>query len=233
MTGSSKVIGGINTDETLAVVNTEEIVTGEFTRNPDFSLPVERLKKRIRTETKDRARFVPATQIATALFGNSIAANMFLLGYAWQMGGIPLSEEALLEAISINGEAVEMNQHAFEWGRRAAADPARLEQILEERRPKTEAQHISETYDEMVARRVAFLHEYQNEAYAARYRKWADEIALVETARAGGRLGLKEAVARYLFKLMAYKDEYEVARLYGTQNFQDADAEPVLVLGQD
>ena len=220
VTGSSKVLGGIDPDKTKVVVNTEEIITGEFTRNPDFSLPAERLKKRIRTETKDRARFVPATQIATALFGTSLAANMFLLGYAWQMGGIPLSEEALLEAIRINGEAVEMNQHAFEWGRRAAVDPLRLEQILEERRPKTEAQVLSETYEELVARRVTFLTDYQNEAYAARYKKMVDDIAVVETARAPGRSGLKEAVARYLFKLMAYKDEYEVARLYSTENFK-------------
>jgi len=220
VTGSSKVISGINLDNTKVVVNTEEIITGEFTRNADFSLPTERLKKRIRTETKDKARFVPATQIATALFGTSLAANMFLLGYAWQMGGIPLSEEALLEAIRINGEAVEMNQHAFEWGRRAAVDPARLEQILEERRPKTEAQKISETYEEVVARRVIFLTDYQNEAYAAHFKKLVDDIAQVETLRAPGRSGLKEAVARYLFKLMAYKDEYEVARLYSTENFK-------------
>jgi indolepyruvate ferredoxin oxidoreductase len=220
VTGSSKVISAIEAGKTKVVVNTEEIVTGEFTRDADFSLPTERLKKRIRTETKDQGRFVPATQIATALFGNSIAANMFLLGYAWQMGGIPLSEEALLEAIRINGEAIEMNQHAFEWGRRAAADPVRLEQILEERRPKTEAQNISQTYEEIVARRVAFLTGYQNEAYAAHYKHLVDRIALAESARAANRSGLKEAVARYLFKLMAYKDEYEVARLYHTDNFK-------------
>jgi indolepyruvate ferredoxin oxidoreductase len=220
VTGSSKVIGGIDPDKTKVVVNTEEIITGEFTRNADFSLPTERLKKRIRTETKDKARFVPATQIATALFGTSLAANMFLLGYAWQMGGIPLSEAALLEAIRINGEMVEMNQHAFEWGRRAAVDPVRLEQILEERKPKTEAQVLSETYEELVARRIAFLTDYQNETYASRYKKMLDDIALVETTRASNRSGLKEAVARYLFKLMAYKDEYEVARLYSTENFK-------------
>ncbi len=220
VTGSSKVIGAIEQGKTKVVVNTEEIITGEFTRNADFSLPAERLKKRIRAETKDEARFVPATQIATALFGTSLAANMFLLGYAWQMGGIPLSEAALLDAIRINNEAVEMNQHAFEWGRRAAVAPARIEKILEERRPKTEAQKISETFDEVVARRIAFLKDYQNEAYAAYYKNLVDEIALIEHARAPNRSGLKEAVARYLFKLMAYKDEYEVARLYTTENFK-------------
>ncbi len=218
VTGSSKVISAMMPGNTKVIVNTEEIITGEFTRNPDYSLPTERLKKRIRTETMNEARFVPATQIATVMFGNSIAANMFLLGYAWQMGGIPLSEEALLEAIKINAQAVQMNQDAFIWGRRTAIDPERVEKLLEERRPKTDAEKISETFEDMVARRVQFLTDYQDGAYAQRYKKWIDDVAAIETT--AGRSDLKEAVARYLFKLMAYKDEYEVARLYTTDNFK-------------
>lgn len=220
VTGSSKVISAIKPGKTKIVVNTEEIITGEFTRNPDFSLPVQRLRKRLATETHSEARFVPATQIATAMFGNSIAANMFLLGYAYQMGGIPLSGEALLEAIRINGEAVKMNQEAFLWGRRAAIEPERLEALLEERRPKTEAQKLSETFEEMFARRVSILKDYQNSAYAERYKKAVAAVAAIEAERAPGRAGLKEAVARYLFRLMAYKDEYEVARLYSSENFK-------------
>ena len=220
VTGSSKVVSAIMPGKTKVIVNTEEIITGAFTRNPDFSLPTQRLRKRLMTETNNQVRFVSATQIATAMFGNSIAANMFLLGYAYQLGGIPLSEESLIEAIRINGEAVKMNQDAFLWGRRAAVAPERLEQILQERKPKTQAQTLSTSYEELVARRVSFLTDYQNAAYAKRYLNMVEKVAVFEASRAAGRNGLKEAVARYLFKLMAYKDEYEVARLYTTDNFK-------------
>jgi indolepyruvate ferredoxin oxidoreductase len=214
VTGSSKVLAAIRPGETAVVVNTEETMTGDFTRSADFSLPFERLKRKIGTETKKRAVFVPATAWATALFGNSIATNMFLMGHAWQMGAIPLSEAALLEAIRINGEAVEMNQQAFLWGRRAAVDRARIAAMLDAAKPRTDAQRLSETLDETVSRRVEFLTGYQDAAYAARYRARVDAVRALETRVKPGSEELTEAVARYLFKLMAYKDEYEVARLY-------------------
>lgn len=214
VTGSSKVLAAIRPGETAVVVNTEETMTGDFTRAADFSLPFERLKRKIGMETKKSAAFVPATAWATQLFGNSIATNMFLMGYAWQMGAIPLSEAALLEAIRINGEAVKMNQDAFLWGRRAAVDPARIATILDAAKPRTEAQRLSETLDEMIARRVAFLTDYQDAAYAARYRDRVAAVRALETRVKPGSEALAEAVARSLFKLMAYKDEYEVARLY-------------------
>jgi indolepyruvate ferredoxin oxidoreductase len=220
VTASSKVMAAIRPGETQIVVNTEETMTGDFARSADFSLPFARLKRKIGAEADRTVVFVPATKWAVALFGNSIASNMFLLGHAWQMGAIPLSEAALLEAIRINGEAVPMNQAAFLWGRRAAVDPVRIAALIDAKRPKTDAEQLSQTFDEMVARRVAFLTDYQDASYAALYESRVRAVATLEEQVAPGRTELREAVARYLFKLMAYKDEYEVARLYSGQAFR-------------
>ncbi len=221
VTGSAKVMAAIDPGRTAVVVNTDETLPGDFARNADYSLPTERLKRKIQSESRGQARFVPATRFATALFGNSIATNMFLMGYAWQMGAIPLSEEALIEAIRINGEAVSMNQSAFVWGRRAAVDPDRIAALVEAKQPRTDAERLSADLDEVVARRVAFLAYYQDSAYAARYSEAVARVRMLEAGRTPGQTGLSEAVARYLFKLMAYKDEYEVARLYSGAAFRD------------
>jgi indolepyruvate ferredoxin oxidoreductase len=220
VTGSSKVMAAVRPNDTAMVVNTEETMTAEFTRRADFSLPFERLKRKIAAEAGAKAAFVPATRWATALFGNSIATNMFLMGHAWQMGALPLSEGALLEAIRINGEAVAMNQAAFLWGRRAAVDPARVAAIVERQRPKTEAERLSESFGEVVERRVAFLTDYQDAAWAARYRARVERAAALEARVMPGRTELADAVARNLFGLMSYKDEYEVARLYSGENWK-------------
>jgi len=114
-----------------------------------------------------------------------------------------------------------MNKAAFHWGRHAAANPDAIAELAKHAAAvSSEARRLSESFDEMVARRVAFLTAYQNAAYAARYRRWVDKAKAVEAARAPGKCGLADAVARYLFKLMAYKDEYEVARLYTDGAFQ-------------
>ena len=161
-----------------------------------------------------------ATRLATALLGNSIGANIFMVGYAYQLGALPLSAESIEKAIELNGEAVAMNLAAFRFGRRAAFDPASVEALI---RPAPEAasdaRRLSQSFDEMVARRVDFLSAYQNAGYAARYKALVDKVKAAEAAKAPGKSGLVEAVARYLFKLMAYKDEYEVARLYAGPEF--------------
>jgi indolepyruvate ferredoxin oxidoreductase len=205
------------------VVNTAEFTPGDFTRNPDFSLPVERLKRAIvGAAGKEQSHFVDAGRLATALLGQSIGANMFMLGYAYQLGALPVSGEAIEKAIEMNGEAVAMNLAAFRYGRRAAADPAAVEALV---KPAPQAERdslrLSETFDELVSRRVAFLTAYQGKRYARRYRQWVDRIAAAEANLAPGKSGLAETVARYLFKLMAYKDEYEVARLYSDTHFLD------------
>lgn len=221
VTGSKKVLGSIKPAGSCVVVNTAESLGGDFTRNADLSLPVERLKRSILSAGgRDQTHFVDATAAAVAFMGNAIAANMFMLGYAWQFGGVPLSREALLRAIELNGEAVPMNKQAFELGRRAAHDPAALVAALSEAKAPTQARHISETLDEIIARRVSFLTAYQNAGYAARYRDLVAKVQAKEASILPGQHALTETVARYLFKLMAYKDEYEVARLYADGSFQ-------------
>jgi indolepyruvate ferredoxin oxidoreductase len=219
--GSKNVLAAVRQGKTRMVVNLAEFLPGEFTRNADFALPNKRIERAIAEAAGDgRSHFVDATRMASALLGNAIGANIFLLGYAWQLGTVPLSAEAIEQAIALNGEAVAMNQAAFRWGRAAAADPARVEALL---RPQMEEnaddRRLSQSFDEMVARRVEFLTGYQNADYAARYRNWVERAKTAEAAQAPGKCGFAEAVARYLFKLMAYKDEYEVARLYADASF--------------
>ena len=219
--GGKKVLAAVKPGATQMVVNLAEQLPGEFTRDADFSLPSERLRRAIvATAGAGQCHFVNASRIATALLGQSIGANFFLLGYAYQIGAVPLSAEAIERAIALNGEAVEMNQAAFRWGRRAALDLSAVEALV---RPgvdsESAAQRLSQSFEELVARRVEALTAYQNAAYAARYRDLVARVAAIEQEKAPGRAGLAEAVARNLFKLMAYKDEYEVARLYSDGSF--------------
>ncbi len=220
--GTKKVLATVKHGATQMVINTDEFLPGEFTRNADFSLPSERLKRTITADAgQDKAHFVDASRIASALFGQSIGANMFLVGYAYQLGAIPLSAAAIEKAIELNGEAVAMNQAAFHWGRRAVIDRAAVEALAKPAPSSaSDAEHLSESFEETVARREKYLTAYQNAAYAKRYRSWVDKAKAAETARAAGKSGLADAVARYLFKLMAYKDEYEVARLYTDGAFE-------------
>ncbi|MGF1608555.1 MAG: DUF6537 domain-containing protein [Kiloniellales bacterium] len=214
-----EALSKVSSTNTTAVINSHETVTGDFTRNPAYVFPGKRLRERIAEAAGEgRADFLDATRIATALMGDSIATNLFMLGYAWQKGLVPVSEAALHRAIELNGVAVEANKRAFLWGRRAAHDLPAVERAAQ---PKDEPQshHLSQSLDEMVARRVAFLTDYQDAAYAARYQALVERAKEVEASRTPGRSGLAEAVARYHFKLLAYKDEYEVARLFTETGF--------------
>jgi len=217
--GTKKVLGTIKSGQTDMVVNLAEFLPGDFTRNVNFTLPTERLKRAIeRAAGPEKSYFIDATRIAGALLGNSVSANIFLVGYAYQVGALPLTAEAIEHAIELNGEAVEMNKMAFRFGRYAAADRAAVEKLAA---PKEvdDVRRLSQSLDEIIARRVSYLTDYQNGAYAARYRALVEKVRVAEAARAPGKQGLAEAVARYLFKLMAYKDEYEVARLYAGDDF--------------
>ncbi|MBI3710867.1 MAG: indolepyruvate ferredoxin oxidoreductase family protein [Proteobacteria bacterium] len=202
-----------------AVVNTHETLTGAFTRNPDFHLPLAEFRRSLEIALGPKALdLVDATDLATSLLGDSIATNLFMLGFAYQKALIPVSAEAIEKAIELNAVSVEMNTRAFRWGRAAAHDRAAVE------RAATPAiavvgHKLSTTLDEIVARRIEFLTAYQNAAYAGRYQALVRRVAAVEAQRAKGHLGLAEAVARYYFKLLAYKDEYEVARLYTDGTF--------------
>src|SRR5690348_755689 len=221
--GNKKVLGAIKPGNTRVVVNTAEFLPGDFARNADFSLPTERLKRAITGAAgQGRSHFVDASRLATALLGNSIGANMFMLGYAYQLGALPVSGEALEKAIEMNGEAVKMNVAAFRYGRRAAIDPQAVAALVAPApQQQNDSLKLSESLDETIARREAFLTAYQSGRYARRYRALVDKVRAAEAAQVPGNSELSEAAARYLFKLMAYKDEYEVARLYSDTGFVD------------
>jgi indolepyruvate ferredoxin oxidoreductase len=189
-----------------------------FVLNGDMDLGAEAMMKAIRDAAGDEAvSFVDGTGLATAILGDSIATNLFMLGYAWQKGLIPLSFEAIDRAIELNGVAVETSKRTFAWGRLAAHDLAAVQTAA---RPTLRTEKpVARTLPEIVARRVELLTAYQDAAYAGRYRAFVDKVAAAEKATAPGRRGLAEAVAKSLYKLMAYKDEYEVARLYSDGEF--------------
>ncbi|HET8726480.1 MAG TPA: indolepyruvate ferredoxin oxidoreductase family protein [Alphaproteobacteria bacterium] len=216
--GISKMKPGV----TSAVVNAHETFTGAFARNPDFRFPSREMVDIIRsTAGKDGlVDVVEATGIATALLGDSIATNLFMLGFAYQRGLIPISAEAIERAIELNGVGIEMNRQAFLWGRRAAHDlPAVAKRAEKPVDALPKGRVLSRNPEEAVDRRIAFLTDYQDASYAARYRDLVDKVRSREAKAAPGRTELTEAVARYAFKLMAYKDEYEVARLYTDGSF--------------
>jgi indolepyruvate ferredoxin oxidoreductase len=219
--GSKKVLAAVKPGTTAMVINLAEVLPGEFTRNPEFSLPTERLKRTIAgLAGTAHTHFINATALSTALLGQSLGANMFMLGYAYQLGLLPLTAAAIEQAIALNGEAVAMNHAAFRWGRRAATDRAAIEALAQPAAgARDEARTLSQSFEEMVARRVEFLTAYQNADYAARYRRRVEAARAAEATQTPGKCGFAEAVARYLFKLMAYKDEYEVARLFADPAF--------------
>src|SRR5512132_4098091 len=211
-------LGKLDPETTRAVVDTHESFTAEFTRDPDMPFPADAMKAAIVEATMPgQAHFVDATELATALLGDSIAANLFMVGCAYQKGLIPLSAAAIERAIELNGVAVDFNKQAFLWGRRTADDPDAVQRIVG---PATAPRRIPETLDEIVAHRVEFLTGYQDAAYAERYRALVRRVQDAEAKKAHGRGGLAEAVARSYAKLLAYKDEYEVARLYTRTDFR-------------
>jgi indolepyruvate ferredoxin oxidoreductase len=218
VSGARKVLAAVRENHTIFVANTAEVMPGEFTRAADYFLPVERLKKAIREAAGEgKSHFFDATRTASALFGNSLGANMFMLGFAYQHGGLPLSASAVERAIELNGQAVPMNVSAFRWGRRAAHEPLFVGALVG--RTGAERAPAAQTLDDIIARRAEFLTAYQNAAYARRY---TDRVAAIRKAESGvlpGSSLVAEAAARNLFRLMAMKDEYEVARLYTDGSF--------------
>ena len=237
VTGNKEAISKMQAGKTRAVVNTSDIPTADFVRNPDWQFPGASLAGDIReavgANEKDACDFIDANKITVALMGDALYTNPFMLGYAWQKGWIPLTREALERAIELNAVQVDANKKAFTWGRRAAHDRAAVERVafpadvVDLKRGAESSKRLSGSLEETIARRVEFLIGYQSVAYAQKYK------ALVETVRAseaklvasnaGKRddLPLTAAVARYYFKLLAYKDEYEVARLYTDPAFME------------
>ncbi len=204
---------------TRALVNTALVMPADFTRNADLRFPLGSMEQEIRDAVSPGdAEFLDATKLATGLMGDSIATNLFMVGYAYQRGLLPLSEASILQAINLNGAAIESNTQSFRWGRLAAVDPQR---VLAAAIPaeKPDSQRMSTSLDEIIARRSDFLTRYQDAAYATRYVEFVTKVLTAESKLLPGRTTLTEAVARYYFKLLAIKDEYEVARLYTDGEF--------------
>jgi indolepyruvate ferredoxin oxidoreductase len=201
--------------EMRAVINTAEMPTGDIVRNRDASLNgALRLQSIERAIGPENIRSFDANRMSEALFGDTVFANVIMLGAAWQQGLVPLSREALMRAIELNGVAVEQNSQAFASGRLAIADKSFIASLLGH--APTE-----ETLDQIIARRADFLASYQDSRYAERYREFVNGIGAAERDRVPDSQSLTIAVARSLFKLMAYKDEYEVARLHTQTGFQE------------
>ena len=202
---------------TKAVINSHAAPTAAFIFRPDIDFETAKMLQAIRSATAG-AHLVDASGLAAALMGDTIAANLFMLGYALQKGLVPLSAAAITRAIELNGVTVDANKQSFAWGRLAAHDHAQIDALLR-RVLHDEAPTEPEGLDALVEHRAVLLIKYQNAAYAQRYRNVVRAVRIAEAKSAPGFSGLGEAVARNLFTLMAYKDEYEVARLYSDGAF--------------
>ena len=200
VSAGSKTLGLTSTGRTGAVVNSHEIITGDFTRDTEFSLPTDRLSLALEARMRDRLDMFDASDLARVTMGDSIFSNMMVFGAAWQRGLMPLSLEAIRAAIDLNGAAVDKNLRAFDIGRWAVLHPEEAARMTE---PKVV--QLPKTLEDKIAFRAAHLTEYQSKRLAKRYRKRVDAI---EDA------ALRAAVAKGYHKLLAYKDEYEVARLH-------------------
>jgi indolepyruvate ferredoxin oxidoreductase len=218
VTASRDALSRMGEGRTHAMINSTGSSTAAFVKNPDWQFPDAGSRGEIvRACGNELVDFVDAGQIATALMGDSIATNMFMLGYAFQKGHVPLSEASIVKAIELNGVSVGFNKSAFNWGRTAAHDLGSVTKLT------TPAKVIEfkriQTLDDIITRRVELLTAYQDANYAKQYKSFVDQVR-AEESKLGKSTRLTEAVARYYYKLMAYKDEYEVARLYTDGAFQ-------------
>ncbi|MBL8359878.1 MAG: indolepyruvate ferredoxin oxidoreductase family protein [Rubrivivax sp.] len=195
----------------FVALNTHGTPTAAFVKNTQWQFPGDSCEAAIAASVgADLVGAFDAEEVAVQLLGDSIYTNPLMMGYAWQHGRIPLSLASILRAIELNGVQVDNNKAAFEWGRRCAHDLAAVRALFAARQV---IQFVKKpSLDEVVKTRVDFLTGYQDAAYAAEYRAFVEKVRVAEAPIGGTRL--TEAVARYLFKLMAYKDEYEVARLH-------------------
>ena len=220
VSASTEALAKMAPRRTRAVINVAEIPTSEFAHNPGWKFPQAEMIATLREAMADGTDFIDAQRLATALLGDGIATNLFLLGFAWQRGMVPVSEGSLMKAIALNGVAIDLNRSAFVWGRRAAHDLAAVERHAA---PQVSTEPLPADLDALVAHRMALLTAYQDAAYAERFRGLVHRVRDIEAQRVGaGSTRLAEAVARSYAKLLAYKDEYEVARLYTEPAFQQA-----------
>jgi indolepyruvate ferredoxin oxidoreductase len=201
-------------DRTRALVSTAEMMTGNFIRYRDANLRGDdRIAAIAEAVGKDNLTTIDANQLAATLMGDTLYANVLMLGCAWQLGLVPVSLKAMLRAIELNGVKIIENNQAFTWGRIAAADPEAIEVQLHGLQS-----NVAETTRDLIARRREFLVEYQNEALAKRFESLVEKTHAIETTVSEDE-ELTKAVARSYFRLLSYKDEYEVARLHTREDF--------------
>ncbi|WP_348756097.1 indolepyruvate ferredoxin oxidoreductase family protein [uncultured Aquincola sp.] len=207
----------IKPGRTYVAMNTHGSPTAAFVQNPDWQFPAGCETTLAQAVGAGGLGAFDAEEVSVQLLGDSIYTNPLMLGYAWQQGRVPLGHAALMRAMELNNVQVDNNKAAFEWGRRCAHDLAAVKALF---KAAQVIQFVKKpSIDELVAKRVSFLTDYQNAAYAEQYRRFVDQVRQTESPLGGTRLS--EAVARYLFKLMAYKDEYEVARLHTQTGFDE------------
>ena len=222
VTTSAATLDLVRGDSARIVVNSDVVPTAQFQSNQAIDLSQDRLLGVLAQRVpRERISTVPATSSAVNLIGDSIATNVFMLGFAIQKGMMPVALQAIEQAINLNGVAIEQNLHALSWGRLAAQDPERFEKLLAQSAgDEVGEEPLSQTLEELVARRVRHLTNYQDAAYARKFSEFVDRVRQVEAARVPGSTVITNAVAFSLSKLMSYKDEYEVARLYTNGDFQ-------------
>jgi indolepyruvate ferredoxin oxidoreductase len=222
VTAGAEVLSRMGKGRTTALVNTHVAPTADFATHPDLDLSPGRMEAAIRAAAGDEGcLLLDARSLATALLGDAIATNLFLVGYALQRGLLPVGLPALHRAIELNGRAVATNRRALAWGRLAAVDPEAVRRAAAPGlREATAVPSPADGLEALVERRAAFLTAYQSAAYARRYRARVDSVAARERACCGEPLLLAPAVARVYAKLLAYKDEYEVARLWTDGSFR-------------
>jgi indolepyruvate ferredoxin oxidoreductase len=219
VTAGMEALSKIANGKTALVVNNHVAPTSAFASNPNLDFSPEKMQKALTDAAgADRSFFFPATNWAAALFGDAIASNLFQLGFAFQKGYIPLSLDSIMRAIEMNGVAVTMNKRTFTWGRLAAVDMQKVQTAAAPQMIDA-ARQMPMTLDEVIAHRVNHLTLYQDAAYAARYKQLVDTVRNVEKEKTG-KEDLSMAVAKYYSKLLAVKDEYEVARLYSDGRFK-------------
>jgi indolepyruvate ferredoxin oxidoreductase len=202
------------------IVNVHAELPSSFIRDRDFAFPGREMLDTLREASRsDGVAALDATRLASALLGDSIAANVLMLGFAFQRGQLPVSGEALYRALELYGRSVDENKLAFDWGRFAAERPEQIELLTSGKEDRDDrAASLSEAID----RRQQYLVDYQNRAYAARYRSLVDRVAAREQRVRPASSLLQDAVARNYFALLAYKDEYEVARLHTQTEFLES-----------
>ena len=216
-TAGTKTMGLMAQGVTGAAVNAHDTTTGEFTRNTEFTIPVDRLAMGLQARLGERVTLFDASALAKAVLGDSIFSNMMLVGAAWQMGLLPLSEKAILKAIELNGAAAERNQRAFEIGRWAVLNPDQSQRVT-----TPNVIGMPKSLEARIIFREEHLRKHSGMRIARRYRATVDGI---------GDARLREAVALGYHKLLGYKDEYEVARLHReTRERAEAEFEGALKL---